>query len=242
MMRPFFLSRVVLLVLVAICAGACDETPAAPTPQPVIPTPQPVMLSQFSLTPATVDAGATSQASVTLTTPAANGVDVRLSSSDGVAVVPASIVVPAGATSATFTVTTRLVAADTNATISALLGADKRDAVLRVMAPIARPPTLQALEIEPAIVKGGENTRGTIRLTGPAVATMFVTLRSSNMLVVLPSCVVSSTLVPFCVPVLGGTSTATFTIATRAVALDTVFDIVATLGDQVRAGQIRLTP
>jgi hypothetical protein len=244
MMRPFFHSRVVLLVLVAICAGACDETPAAPTPQPVTaPTPQPVTLSQFSLTPATVDAGAKSEGAVTLAAPAPpSGVEVRLSSSDGVAVVPASVIVAADATRAAFTVTTRLVAADTNVTISVLLAADKRAAILRVMAPIARPPTLQALEIEPAIVKGGENTRGTIRLTGPAVATMFVPLRSSNMLVVLPSCVVSSTLVPFCVPVQGGTSTATFTIATRPVTLDTVFDIVATLGDQVRAGQIRLTP
>ena len=35
------------------------------------------------------------------------------------------IVVPAGAISVTFSVTTRLVAADTSATISALLGADK---------------------------------------------------------------------------------------------------------------------
>jgi hypothetical protein len=225
MMRPFFLSRVVLLVLVAICAGACDETPAAPTPQPV-------MLSQFSLTPATVDAGATSQASVTLTTPAANGVDVRLSSSDGVAVVPASIVVPAGATSATFTVTTRLVAADTNATISALLGADKRDAVLRVMAPIARPPALQALDIEPSVLRGGQSTQGTIRLTGPALAPMTVTVRSSNTLATPP----------LTVTVLTGASSATFTVTTFPVFLDTVFDITANIVDQTRSVQIRLTP
>jgi hypothetical protein len=227
---------VVFLSLIAISAAGCDERPTAPSPPPAT-------LLQFSVTPATVDAGARSDGTVALAAPApTSGIEVRLSSSDAVAVVPASIMVPAGTQSATFTITTRLVAADTTATISALLGADKRDAVLRVMAPIPRPPTLQALEIEPAIVKGGENTRGTIRLTGPAVSTMFVTLRSSNMLVVLPSCVVSSTLVPFCVPVQGGTSTATFTIATRPVTLDTVFDIVATLGDQVRAGQIRLTP
>ena len=39
-----------------------------------------------------------------------------------------------------------------------------------------------------------------------------------------------------------GSSSATFTITTRPVTLDTVFDIVATLGDQAQAGQIRLTP
>ena len=78
--------------------------------------------------------------------------------------------VPAGAASVSFTVTTRLVAADTNATISALLGADKRDVVLRVMAPIPRPPTLRRWRLNRPSLKGGQNTRGTIRLTGPALA------------------------------------------------------------------------
>jgi hypothetical protein len=237
MCAPPRLCPVVLLVVISIYAAACgDDTPTAPTPQ----TPA---LSQLSLTPATVNAGASSEGLVILTGPApANGAAVRISSSDGVAVVPASVMVPAGAASASFTIATRLVAADTTATISALLSADKRDAVLRVVAPIPRPPTLQALEIEPATVKGGQFTVATIRLTGAAVTTMYVTLRTSSMLVVLPSCVVSTTLVPSCVPVQGGTSTATFTITTRPVTLDTVFDIVATLGDEVRGGQIRLTP
>lgn len=234
MMRPFFLSRMVLLVLVAICAGACDETPAAPTPQPVTaPTPQPVTLSQFSLTPATVDAGAKSEGAVRLAAPAPpSGVAVRLSSSDGVAVVPASIMVPAGTLSATFTITTRLVAADTTATISVLVGADKRDAVLRVMAPIPRPPTLLSLELEPSVLRGGQSAQGTIRLTGPALAPMTVTVRSSNPLATPP----------LTVTVLTGASSATFTVTTFPVFLDTVFDITANIVDQIRSVQIRLTP
>ena len=234
---PLRLWPVVLLVVISICAVACGEdTPTAPTAQTAA-------LSQLSLTPAAVNAGTPSEGLVILTGPApATGAAVRISSSDGVAVVPTSVMVPAGAASASFTITTRLVAADTTATISATLSADKRDALLRVLAPIPRPPTLQALEIEPATVKGGQFTVGTIRLTGPALTTIYVTLRSSSMLVTLPSCVVSTTLVPSCVPVQGGTSTATFTITTRPVTLDTVFDVVATLGDEVRAGQIRLTP
>lgn len=225
-MRASRRSLAVLLVLIAICAGACNETPTTPSAQPGT-------LLQFSLTPLTVDAGGKSEGTVTLAARApANGIDVRLSSSDGVAVVPASIMVPAGATSATFTVTTRLVAADTNATISALLGADKREAVLRVMAPIARPPTLQALEIEPSVFRGGQNAQGTIRLTGPALAPMAVTVRSSNSLATPPPTVT--------VPI--GATTATFTVTTRAVTLDTVFDIIANLVDQTRAVQIRLMP
>jgi hypothetical protein len=139
--------------------------------------------------------------------------------------------VPAGAVSATFTVTTRLVAADTNATISALLGAEKRDAILRVMAPIARPPTLQALEIEPSVLKGGQSARGTIRLTGP-LATMTFTVRSSNSLATVPPTVT----------VLTGATSATFSVTTRPVTLDTVFDVTANLVDQTRSVQIRLTP
>ena len=148
--------------------------------------------------------------------------------------------VAAGAASVSFAITTRLVAADTNTTISALLGADKRDVVLRVMAPIPFPPRLQAMEIEPAIVKGGQNTRGTIRLTTPALNTMFIALRSSNTLATLPSCVLNT--MPSCVAVPAGASSVTFAITTRPVTLDTVFDIVATLGDQVQAAQIRLRP
>jgi hypothetical protein len=205
---------------------ACDGTPTAPSAQSAT-------LVQFSLTPATVDAGARSEGTVTLAARApASGIEVRLSSSDGVAVVPASIMVLAGAISATFTVTTRLVAADTNATISALLGADKRDVVLRVMAPIARPPTLQALEIEPFVLKGGQNAQGTIRLTGSALAPMAVTVRSNNTLATVPGSVTVPT----------GASSATFTVTTRPVTLDTVFDITATLADQARSAQIRLTP
>jgi hypothetical protein len=225
-MRAFPCLRAVFLVVVAICTGACDEASTGPT------APSPTLV-QFSVTPATVDAGAQSEGTVALAARApANGIEVRLSSSDGVAVVPASVMVPAGASSATFTVTTRLVAADTNATISALLGADKRDVVMRVMAPIPRPPTLEALEIAPPVLRGGQNTQGTIRLSGPALAPMTVTIRSSN----------PAATAPPTVTLLTGTSSATFIVTTRSVTLDTVFDITANIVDQVRSVQIRLTP
>ena len=142
------LCRVVLLAVMSIYAAACgEETFTAPTPQAAT-------LSQLSLTPATVNAGTSSEGLVILSGPApASGTEVRLSSSDGVALVPASVMVPAGAASVPFTVTTRLVAANTNATISGLLGVVKRDAALRVMAPFPRPPTLRALEIDPSVFR-----------------------------------------------------------------------------------------
>ena len=219
-----------LFLLIAISTAGCgDGAPTAPT----APTAPPAGLSQLMLTPATVNAGTSSEGTVMLTglAPAA-GTEIRLSSSDGVAQVPGSITVPAGAVSATFTVMTRLVAADTNATISALLSTDKRDVVLRVMAPIPRPPTLEALEIEPSVLKGGQNAQGTIRLTGPALAAMVFTLRTSSSLATPPPTVT--------VP--ARAASATFAVTTRPVTLDTVFDIVAILGDQARSAPIRLTP
>jgi len=221
------LLRRVIVLVTSICAAACgDETP------PTAPTPQPAILSQLSLTPTTVSAGTPSEGRVILAAPApANGAEVRLSSSDGVALVPASVMVPAGAVSVPFTVTTRLVAADTNATISGLLSDVRRDVVLRVVAPFPRPPTLRALEIDPSVFKGGENTRGTIKLTGPTLGNMTVFVSSRNPLATPPPTVIVRT----------QDTTATFTIATSRVTRDTAFEIVATLGDQTRAVEIRLT-
>jgi hypothetical protein len=219
--------RVETLLGLAIAAcAACDETPATPSAQPAT-------LSQVVLAPASVVAGATSTGTLTLSGPtSADAVEIRLSSSDGAAVVPASITVPAGAAVAAFTVTTRLVAADTNATISAVLGGEQRDAVLRVLSPIARPPTLQGLAVDPAVLKGGVNTQGTIQLTGPALAPMTIAIRSNNPLATPPPTVT----------VLTGATSAPFPILTRPVMLDTIFDITATLADQSRSAQIRLTP
>jgi hypothetical protein len=47
---------------------------------------------------------------------------------------------------------------------------------------------------------------------------------------------------PATVTVPARAASATFTMTTRPVTLDTVFDIVAILGDQSRSAPIRLTP
>ena len=79
-----------------------------------------VTVSSVSLNPATVTGGASSTGTVTLSSAApAGGVVVTLTSSNtAVATVPASVTVAAGATSATFTVTTLAVSGTTSVTIS----------------------------------------------------------------------------------------------------------------------------
>lgn len=103
-------------------------------------TPQPsVSLAALTLASAAVVGGNSIQGTVILATvPPAGGASVTLSSSNqGVASVPASVTVPAGAGSAQFTVTTRAVGGTIPVTISGSLGGATRTAALNVN---PRPP------------------------------------------------------------------------------------------------------
>src|SRR5262245_53278052 len=111
----------------------------------------PGALSSLSLSPSTVTGGETSQGTVTLASPApAGGVVVSLASTDTtVATVPASITVPAGASSATFTVSTSVVTgAGTWSQISASAGGIERLATINVN-PAPPGPTLSSLTLSP---------------------------------------------------------------------------------------------
>src|SRR5262249_54719101 len=91
-------------------------------------------LTSVSLAPTSVKGGTPSTGTVTLNGPApAGGAVVMLSSSKpGVATVPASVIIAAGATSATFTVFTSRVAYSTTATISATFDGVTRSGELTV--------------------------------------------------------------------------------------------------------------
>ena len=99
-----------------------QSAPAAPT------------LSSVSLNPSSVVGGNASTGTVTLTSIAPNGgAVVSLSSSNTTAAgVPASVTIPAGATGATFNLTTGSVTASTPVTISATFGGVARTATLTV--------------------------------------------------------------------------------------------------------------
>jgi hypothetical protein len=97
--------------------------------------PPPVTISSLTLNPTTVLGGLQfSTGTVTLSGPApAGGARVRLSSNNGVAGVPSSVIVPAGSTSATFTVSTSLVLLSTSARISATYNGTTKSATLSVL-------------------------------------------------------------------------------------------------------------
>jgi hypothetical protein len=87
-----------------------------------------------TLNPTSVVGGGSSQGTVTLSGPAlSGGATVSLTSSNTAAAqVPASVVVPAAATSATFTITTSVVSSSTSSIISASYNSSTRTATLAV--------------------------------------------------------------------------------------------------------------
>jgi hypothetical protein len=98
-------------------------------------TVNPPQVKSLTLSPATVRGGrSTTNNTVTLNGPAASGgAPVMLTSSDtSVAQVPGSVVVPAGMTSATFTITTSAVTTDTVVAITATYGGATQMANLTV--------------------------------------------------------------------------------------------------------------
>lgn len=145
----------------------------------------PATLQAIALSPTSVVGGITAQATATLTAAAPpGGAVVTLSSSNlGVATLPASATVAAGATSVTFAVSTVQVAAPTLATITAAFGGTTRSATLTVTPPPPPPPPLgpASLSVSPATVNGGASAVGTIFLSAGAPAGgLVVALTSSN--------------------------------------------------------------
>src|SRR5690606_8266420 len=138
----------------------------------------------------------------------AGGTSVTLASDSASAVVPASIVVSAGASSAVFTVTTTSVAAETDATISASSGGVTRTAVLRVTPAPVTGGSIAAVAARNDDVIGGDNSTGTVTLATPAPSGgVHLALSSDDEVVEVPSTLT--------IP--AGATTATFEIKTEPV-------------------------
>ncbi len=181
-------------------------------------------VTSLALNPTTVVGGTSSTATVTLNNPApSGGVVVNLSSSNTAAAqVPATITIGAGATTATFTVTTASVITDASLTISAILGTTQ-NATFTV-----RTAALSSVTLNPTSVSGGNNSTGTLTLSGPAPAGgALVTLLSSN---------TAAAQVPASVTVSAGQSSATFAVTTSTVATNASLTISATYGSTQTAG------
>src|SRR5882672_8826613 len=181
--------------------------------------PASVTLSSLSVNPASVTGGNSSTGTVTLSGAApSGGAMVTLSSSNTTAArVPSSVTVAAGATTATFTVSTSAVSTSTQVTLSASFGGVIQTASLTVTSPPL--PTVSSMTLNPTSVVGGtQSSAGTVTLSGPAPAGgAQVALSSSNGAASVPSSVTLPT----------GTSRATFPVNTSAVTSSTPVTISA---------------
>jgi len=117
-------------VIISSSFGGVTQTATLTVMPPPLPT-----VSSLTMNPTSVTGGVqSSTGTVTLSAPApAGGAQVALSSSNGAASVPASVTVPAGATSAIFTVNTSIVLVSTSANISASYNSTTATATLAVL-------------------------------------------------------------------------------------------------------------
>ena len=163
-MRKFGL--VCSTVLLAACAGSSPAPPTAPGP--VI---TPVSLASLTIAPSTVAGGVAAVGTVTLTAAApANGATISLASNVATVRVSPTLVVPSGATSATFAVSTDTVSVDADATITATLDGVAKTATLRVTGVASTDTAPIVLSTQHDDVISGDSTMGTITSTSDAPA------------------------------------------------------------------------
>jgi|GEM_PF-1297825 len=178
------------------------------------------------LNPGVVVGGNPSTGVVSLSSAAPASFVVKLSSSKNEASVPASVTIPAGATSATFSVSTVTVSSQVIATIGASANGTAATASLTV-----NPSGLQSLTLSPSTVIGGKTSTGTLTLSSPAAQGYTATLQSTNQNAFLPSTVTFNT----------GATSASFTIYTAVVGSNQTSTISASANGSTVSAVLTIT-
>ena len=186
-------------------------------------------LTNISLSPTTVQGGASTTGTITLLQAApADGATIALSTSSPNAVVPSSVNVASGGKTAVFEVATTAVNANTTVKITAGFGANSKSATLTLT-----PATLASMSLSPTTHVGGNNSTGTVNLSGPdGPGGTSVALSSSNSV----AGVYSTAIVP------AGQTSATFTITTSGVSTSASATISASLGATTKKQTLSVTP
>ena len=181
-------------------------------------------LTGLTVAPTSVVGGSGATGSVALSAPAAaGGAVVALGSNSASVLVPSSVGIAAGASSASFAIATTAVAAALSANVTASYGGVNKIAIVNVQPAVT--PTLSALALQPRQVYGGQGSTATITLSAPAPAGgVVVRLGSSNAAIAA---------LPASVTVAAGASSASFIVATANPRRKTSVIISATLGPKV---------
>ncbi len=183
-----------------------------------------------SLNPASVTGGSNSTGTVSISPTSSTVTSISLSSSNtAIGTVPSSISIPAGSTSATFTVSTVAVTSSTQITIGASNGSVQGSAMLTVNAVSSG----LTLNLNPTSIIGGSSSTGTVTLSAPVSSNTTITLSSSNTTVVTT---------PSSVTVLAGSATATFPITTTSVTAVTNATINVTYQSSTASASLTVDP
>ncbi|HYH46713.1 MAG TPA: hypothetical protein VEG34_13595, partial [Thermoanaerobaculia bacterium] len=157
------------------------------------------------------------------------GLTVPLTSNHPTAVVPASVTVPAGATSFTFPITAPPATTTQSGTLTATYGGASRSATLTT-----RPVAAAALDIVPNPATGPATATATVTLDCATPSDITVTLSSSKTTVAQPA--VPSIVIP------AGQSSGTFQVTVHQVAAATSVSIRATAGGVQKSRTLTVQP
>lgn len=187
------------------------------------------------LTPEAVVGGGTIQGSLHIlnTAPAGGQVYTLTSSNPSVASVPSSVTIPAGQSSATFTVTTQAVGSPTPVQLTVWSEGNGDHPVLWVDPASGSPAaTLTSVTLNPTSVTGGASSTGTVTLSAPAPSGgVAVSLATDS----------TSASAPPGVTVAAGATTATFAVTTTTVTSTTLVTVTATSGSITRSANLTVT-
>ncbi len=162
-----------------------------------ITTVVPLSLTSLSCNPGTVASGASTTCTVSLNQAASSGATITLSDNNAPLTIPASVTVPAGASSATFIATAGVLTTNQSATITATLNGASQTASLTLVAPVL----ISALACNTTTLDAGASSTCTLTLSAPAPAGGVIVSVSANG---------SALTVPASVNVPAGSATATF--------------------------------
>jgi hypothetical protein len=194
------------------------------------------VLSGVSVNPTSVVGGNPSIGRVTLSAPQSGATVVALSAAApaSIATMPSSITVPAGATSATFQITTKPVTETFNMNVFAdLAGSPGRQALLLINPGGTQTPTLSSVSLSPGSVVGGTSSTGTVTLSAAAPGGGAAVSLSENS---------SATSVPASITVPGGATSANFTVTTTSVTATTSATISAVYSGVTRTAALTVNP
>jgi hypothetical protein len=135
-------------------------------------------VASLSLNPTTVTGGNSSTGTVTLTAVAQASTTVAITSNNAAAIVPSSVIVPAGSSSRTFTIGTTQVPATTSAIITASLNNTSRSATLTI-----NPTGTDTISITRAEYESGNRRLRVEAMSTRATATLQVFVTSSGQLI-----------------------------------------------------------